>query len=67
MVNITKTEGLRLEKLRRSPIPAALADDISWCPEGSFIVSLGIPIGNHFDKRAFGLSKYFNCKRIIAR
>ncbi len=66
-VNITKTEGLRLGRLRRSPVPAALANDITWCPGGSFIISLGIPIGNNFDERAFWLSQYFKCKRIVAR
>ena len=67
-VNVTKTEGLRLGKLRRPANlpPATLPDGIQWCPEGQYITSLGVPIGNDFDERAFWLTKYNKCKSLIA-
>ena len=34
--------------------------------EGSYIVSLGAPIGNNFDVRAFWMTKYYKCKSIFS-
>ena len=57
LANVTKTEGLQLGKLRRTPIPSGTPAGIEWCREGSYIVSLGAPIGNNFDVRAFWMTK----------
>ena len=67
-VNISKTEGLRLGRLRRpdSPPPDYLPTGIAWCAEGDYIVSLGVPIGNNFNERTFWLTKYNRCKSLIA-
>ena len=65
-VNVSKTEGLTLGKLRNKPVPNSIPN-ISWCPEGSYIISLGVPIGNSFDERAFWLTKYNKCKSLLAR
>ena len=65
-VNVTKTEGLPLGRLRNSAPPSSLPEGIAWCPEGSYIISLGIPIGNNFDERSFWLEKYYKCKRLLA-
>ena len=65
-VNVTKTEGLRLGRLRHTAPPDSLPPGIQWCPEGQYIISLGVPIGNAFDERAFWLTKYHKCKSLVA-
>ena len=60
LVNVTKTEGLQLE------VPKDIPTGIEWCREGSYIISLGAPIGNGFDVRAFWLTKYYKCKSILS-
>ena len=66
LVNVTKTEGLQLGSLRRTEVPKDIPAGIEWCREGSYIISLGAPIGNGFDVRAFWLTKYYKCKSILS-
>eukprot|EP00975_Prorocentrum_lima_P060272 12641195-Prorocentrum_lima.AAC.1 len=76
-INRTKTEGLALGTLRPRANQAAFAalsrqsaaspDGIQWCPDGSYIKCLGIPIGNDFDTRHYFISKYKDMKAIICR
>ena len=54
-LNHKKTEGLLSGTLRQHATPPG---DIKWCPEGQFIISLGVPIGYDFDEDAFWLKKY---------
>ena len=63
-VNVTKTEGLQLGALRRQPPPTEALRGGSWCEEGDFITSLGVPIGNNYDEAAFWLTKYNKAKSL---
>ena len=61
-VNIAKTEGLLCGSLRGTEGTA----EIKWCPEGEYIISLGVPIGHNFDEDEFWLSKYHKTKSRMA-
>lgn len=63
-LNIDKTEAILAGTLRRNPTP--VPPEWKVCPDGQYIISLGVPIGNDFDEDAFWSSKYFKCKSILA-
>jgi exonuclease III len=64
-VNHTKTEGLPVGASRRQALPEYAG--IAWCADGDYITSLGVPIGNNFDERAFWLTKYYKAKSLMAQ
>jgi hypothetical protein len=51
--NKSKREGLAMGKYRGTVMPAGT----EWVKEGSWAVSLGVPIGNELDKTAWWKSK----------
>lgn len=67
-LNATKTEGLLLGGLRRSPppTPPSLAH-IRWCPDGQSIISLGVPFGYDLDEEAFWETKLTQATKAAAR
>ena len=64
LLNVTKTETVLAGSLRRSNPP--LPTEWKVCPEGGYVISLGVPIGNDFNEEEFWTNKYFKCKSLLA-
>ena len=64
LLNVTKTEAVLAGSLRRSS--PTLPTEWKVCPEGGYVISLGVPIGNDFNEEEFWTNKYFKCKGILA-
>ena len=64
-VNEDKTEGLQMGALRKVTPPPELK--IKWVPEGKYVISLGIPIGNDINEEEFWGTKYVNTKTLMSK
>ena len=66
-LNRTKTEAIRLGKLKNSPVPSnEMTSGINWVKPGKWITILGYPFGESPDLNAFWEAKYFKCKCLLA-
>ena len=63
-LNLDKTEAVLGGSMRRGN--PRIPPEWKVCPEGKYIVSLGVPIGNNFDEDEFWLNKYYMCKAKLA-
>ena len=66
-LNRTKTEAVRLGKLKKAQIPATQeTSGINWVAPGKWITVLGYPFGESPDLDSFWEAKYMKCKCMLA-
>ena len=51
--------------MRRVPPPTS--HEVKWCAKGSYILSLGVPIGNQHNPTDFLMTKYAKMKSLISK
>ena len=64
--NRSKTEGLRMGRLRQQRDCSSESAEIKWVKEGEWIRTLGIPIGESFDEEDFWMQRYLAGKKLLA-
>ena len=66
-LNRNKTEGIRLGRTRRSPVPTeTFTEGINWVKPGDWITILGVPFGENLNLDRFYEEKYAKCKLLLS-